>query len=77
MNTYPAALSIIMILVVLVIALAVTAVMIFLWWRVFSKAGYSGALGLLTLVPFGCLIMLCILAFSRWPILKGSDSAET
>ena len=43
---------------------------IFLWWRVFSKAGYSGAFGLLILAPFGTLIMLCILAFSEWPIAK-------
>ena len=49
---------------------AVVLVQIFLWWRIFSKAGYSGALGLLLLVPFGVLIMLCILAFSQWPINK-------
>lgn len=43
---------------------------IFLWWRVFSKAGYSGAFALLILAPFGPMIMLCILAFSQWPISK-------
>ncbi|MGA2914656.1 MAG: hypothetical protein ABSE89_01365 [Sedimentisphaerales bacterium] len=43
---------------------------LFLWWRVFSKTGYSGAFGLLLLVPFGAFIMLCILAFSTWPITK-------
>jgi hypothetical protein len=43
---------------------------IFLWWRVFSKAGYSGAFSLLILAPFGIIIMLCILAFSEWPIGK-------
>jgi hypothetical protein len=43
---------------------------LFLWWRLFSKAGYSGAFGLLLLAPFGTLIMLCILAFSKWPINK-------
>ena len=43
---------------------------IFLWWRVFSKAGYSGAFSMLILAPFGTLIMLCILAFSEWPIAK-------
>lgn len=50
-----------------------TAIFLFkllLWWRVFSKAGHSGAFGLLLLVPFGALIMLCILAFSDWPITK-------
>ena len=45
---------------------------LFLWWRIFSKAGYSGAFGLLILAPFGTIIMLCILAFSNWPIGKKS-----
>lgn len=43
---------------------------LFLWWRIFSKAGYSGVFGLLLLAPFGTMIMLCILAFSNWPIGK-------
>ena len=49
---------------------AIVLVQLFLWWRIFSKAGYSGAFGLLLLAPFGVLIMLCILAFSEWPIRK-------
>jgi len=47
-----------MILVVLSVVAAVTVFMVFLWWRIFSKAGYSGALGLLMFVPFGCLIIV-------------------
>jgi hypothetical protein len=43
---------------------------IFLWWRIFSKAGHSGVFSLLILAPFGTIIMLCILAFSEWPIAK-------
>lgn len=43
---------------------------IFLWWRIFSKAGYSGAFCFLILAPFGTIIMLCILAFSKWPTVK-------
>ena len=72
----PAIFGIIMILVILAIVAAMAIFMVFLWWRIFSKAGYSGALGLLMLVPFGCLIMLCILAFSQWPSLKSSDLPE-
>lgn len=53
--------------------IAVVLFKLFLWWRVFSKAGYSGAFGLLLLAPFGTLIMLCILAFSKWPIVKSSE----
>ncbi|MFO8014150.1 MAG: hypothetical protein R6X20_12700 [Phycisphaerae bacterium] len=41
---------------------------IIIWWKIFSKAGYSGALGLLMLVPIANLIMLLVLAFGTWPI---------
>jgi len=41
-----------------------------IWWRIFRKAGYHGALGLLMLVPLANIIMLAILAFSEWPISK-------
>ena len=46
-------------------------VKIFLWWKIFSKAGFSGAFAFLILVPFvGNLIVLCVLAFSNWPIFN-------
>jgi len=52
-----------------VILIAIVAFMIWLNWRIFTKAGYNGALALLNLVPgVGPLICLCILAFGRWPI---------
>jgi len=38
------------------------------WWKIFSRAGYRGALGLLMFVPLINLIMICILAFKEWPI---------
>jgi hypothetical protein len=41
-----------------------------IYWRIFAKAGYSGALGLLMFVPIANIIMLCILAFGEWPIYK-------
>jgi len=48
---------------------------LFLWWRVFSKTGNSGAFALLLFAPFGTLIMLCILAFSQWPTAKTQNLA--
>ncbi len=36
--------------------------------RIFHKAGYNAALGLLMLVPGINLLMLFKLGFSRWPI---------
>ena len=41
-----------------------------IYWRIFSKAGYSGAMGLLMFVPIANIVVLCILAFGEWPIYK-------
>ncbi|OHB51563.1 MAG: hypothetical protein A2Y10_11845 [Planctomycetes bacterium GWF2_41_51] len=58
-------------LIFAVFGLAVILFKLFLWWKIFSKAGYSGAFAFLILVPFvGNLIVLCVLAFSNWPILS-------
>lgn len=43
---------------------------IIVYWKIFSKAGYSGAMSLLMLVPIANLIALCILAFGEWPIYR-------
>jgi uncharacterized membrane protein YhaH (DUF805 family) len=52
-----------------VIILGVIAFTIWAYWRMFEKAGFSGALSLLNLVPgVGPLICLIVLAFGRWPI---------
>ncbi len=60
---------IIFFLVFCIVTLVVVLIKLFLWWKIFSKAGYSGAFAFLVFVPFvGSLIILCVLAFSRWPI---------
>jgi len=54
--------------VFLLVALAITVLTVWFFWRIFEKAGYSGALGLLCLIPsFGFLICILILAFGQWP----------
>jgi uncharacterized membrane protein YhaH (DUF805 family) len=53
-----------------VISLVIFIFAIIIWWRIFAKAGYSGALGLLMFVPFANIIVLLVLAFARWPIQK-------
>jgi energy-converting hydrogenase Eha subunit B len=56
-------------LAIAAISLAVAAFVIFCWWRICAKAGYGGAMSLLVLLPgVGMIILLCILAFGRWPI---------
>src|SRR2546421_10161687 len=60
----------VMTLIMLLIGLAVIVFSVVIYWRIFSKAGYSGALGLLMFVPIANIIVLCILAFGTWPIYK-------
>ncbi len=50
------------------IALVVTVITALVYCKVFSKAGFSWALGLLMLVPIANIVMLFYLAFADWPI---------
>jgi len=58
------------IFVVWMMVLASAAISIYLYCRIFSKVGFPWALGFLVLVPFGQLILLCMLAFGDWPVLQ-------
>ena len=55
----------------LCLAIPIFAFTTVLMWRILDKAGYSGALSLLLLIPFVngiiFLVLLAILAFSEWP----------
>ena len=58
-----------LVLVYGVVLLGIVAVTIWIYWRIFTKAGYNGAIALLNLIPgIGQLICIIILAFGRWPI---------
>jgi hypothetical protein len=39
-------------------------------WRICTKAGFPGPLGLLALLPFGLVVLLCIWAFAEWPCTR-------
>jgi len=52
------------------LALLLIVLAVLVWWKIFAKAGYGGAFGLLMLVPGVNLIMICILAFGKWPVLR-------
>jgi len=52
-----------------IVICALVAFSIWVYWRIFAKAGYNGALSLLNFIPaVGPLICMIILAFGRWPI---------
>ncbi len=38
------------------------------WWRILSKTGHPGVIGLLMWIPLVNFILLFWLAFSEWPI---------
>ncbi len=57
-------------LVISIISLAFTIFFIIIWWKIFAKTGYSGALSLLLFVPIANIIVLCVLAFGEWPIYQ-------
>lgn len=49
-------------------AIAFWILAIFPCWRIFTKAGFSGWLALLLIVPFVNLVVLYYVAFSNWKI---------
>lgn len=52
-------------------------VMILLFWRILKRAGLSGALALLALIPgFGPLLLLCVMALAEWPVLHERREAR-
>ena len=58
------------VLIFFLIGIVIIVFAVIIWWKIFAKAGYSGAMGLLMFVPIANLIVLLILAFGQWPIHK-------
>jgi len=52
------------------VLLAVLAIKILIFCKIFSKAGYCWALGLLILIPLVNIFMAFFLAFADWPVCK-------
>ncbi|MHC4630132.1 MAG: hypothetical protein ACYS9C_02540 [Planctomycetota bacterium] len=52
------------------VALIVAAIKVLIFCKIFSKAGYCWAFGLLILVPVANIIAAFFLAFADWPIRK-------
>jgi|SwirhisoilCB2_FD_contig_41_12190395_length_460_multi_1_in_0_out_0_1 hypothetical protein len=55
-------------LILAVIFLFFLPVLIAAWWRIFSKAGHPGVLGLTMLIPGVSFFVFLWFAFSTWPI---------
>jgi hypothetical protein len=50
----------------LMVILVFLPIFVIPYWKIFSKAGFAGALSLLMTVPFVNLIVLYGVAFSEW-----------
>lgn len=55
-------------IVALTVFVGLAAFAALVWWRILSKTGHSGWLGLLMLVPIANVVLILILAFGEWPI---------
>ncbi len=60
----------IIVLITLTLSLIVVVVKAVIYCKVFSKAGYHWALGLLALIPILNIVMPFVLAFGQWPIQR-------
>ncbi len=56
--------------ILLIIIGSIKLLFIFSYWRIFSKAGYSWAFGLLMGLPMSELVIPLILALIDWPVCK-------
>lgn len=54
----------------LVLILIVGALLIWPMWRILDKAGFTPALALIALIPFGFVVLYLVLAFVPWPSQK-------
>lgn len=59
----------------LVFILALVVFSVFIYWKIATKAGYNGAMSLLLFVPIANLIVICLFAFTEWPIEKALKAA--
>ncbi|MBN2320743.1 MAG: hypothetical protein JXR49_16810 [Acidobacteria bacterium] len=65
--------------IVIPFILLVATLKVIAFWKICSRIGFSGPLGLLMLVPFGDIVLPLFVAFSRWPALekKLKETAES
>jgi hypothetical protein len=58
------------------IIVVIVAILVWPYWRIFDKAGFSPWLSLLMLIPIANIIMTFFLAFARWPALESAGRRD-
>ncbi len=56
--------------------LLISAIVVLPFFRICTKAGYSGWLSLLVLIPIVNMVFVYFLGFSEWPSLRGDRSTN-
>ena len=56
-----------------IILLFYIAIIVVPFWRIASKAGYSGAWSLVAIIPLVNIIFLWVFAFANWPSAKAQS----
>ena len=69
--------TIIRIVAGLIFVFVMLPVVVIPYWKIFSKAGFSGWLSLLILFPLVNLIVLYIVAFSEWKTVPKPQSINS
>ncbi len=57
----------------LIVIVAILALALVVWGKIFAQAGYSPWLGLTLIVPLVNLIVFIWFAFSKWPVRAELD----
>ena len=70
----PGGVELVLVLLPLLVSLFAATLLTIAFCKICFKAGFSGALGLLMLVPIANVILPLYLAFAEWPALK--DTAQ-
>ncbi len=63
--------------VIILLGLAIAAMIIVSWWRIYTRIGWSPYLALLMPIPIGGAVVVMYVAFSRWPIEERMEALET
>lgn len=67
---------IIIFLILLPFALIFAILPVIAFWKICEKAGFSGVLGLLMLVPMANVILPLYVAFAKWPAFEPKRGQE-
>jgi len=54
----------------LIVIVVIGILVVVPFWKIFTKAGYSGGWSLLMLIPVISIVILFYLAFAEWPIQR-------